>query len=422
MHVIKKAVAVVTLSLATSSTFAACYIQSVQPRTFLTRGFTTHTAAIQSSLASMDVAVKAAMEYQTGNVIAAVDVMTAQKAMTGKQLSSAVKNNTQIQAQAMQEINRSKRVKEALRTYGVQGAGYKACEVHNKRVDINAAIESVELAVPEMSKSEVTARSGKYASRKEAMATRLALHNKYYCTADQAATGLCTTEGSRAGKSLSAQTLFEPSAYQSQAYRDKSALINNMVGLPDDPVPKSLANSVQGQAYSDLKRRKDAIKSTAIASLKSIQAQWSSVPSLEPHDDGNGNLTANNIGNTERQQLANPAAADDPNAPKPLMVQVKADVNRYLGGGEEYKEWSKTLAGLEEKGLLTELVKMKSVGLVIKAEKYKQYSRMEAMLASVVAAQVANTGLEGNVEQQRQIALRSTIKDRILANQAKNGN
>src|SRR5699024_9529366 len=117
MHVIKKTVAVVTLSLVASSSYAACIIQSVQPTTFLTKGFTNHTATIQASLASMDVAVKAAMEYQTGNVIAAVDVLTAQKAMTGKQLSTAVKNNTQLQAQAMQEVNRTKRVKDALRTY-----------------------------------------------------------------------------------------------------------------------------------------------------------------------------------------------------------------------------------------------------------------------------------------------------------------
>lgn len=418
MHVIKKTVAVVTLSLVASSSYAACIIQSVQPTTFLTKGFTVHTATIQASLASMDVAVKAAMEFQTGNIIAAVDVMTAQKALTGKQLSTAVKNNSQVQAQAMQEVNRTKRVKDALKVYGVQGAGYKACEVHDKRVDINVATESVDVAVPEMVKSEVTARPGKYTSRKDAMATRLALHNKYYCTADQAATGLCGAEGERAGKSLAAQTLFEPSSYQSQAYRDKSALINNMVGLPDDPVPKALANSVQGQAYSDLKRRKDAIKSTAIASLKSIQAQWSTVPSIEPEDKGNTNLSASTVGNTEKQQLANAAPADDPNAPKPLAVQIKADVDRYLGGGEEYKEWSKTLAGLEEKGVLTELVKNKALRLYMQAEKYKQYSRMEAMLASNVAAMTVNTGLEGNVEQQRQIAVRSNIKDKILAKQA----
>ena len=419
MHVIKKAVTALTLSLVASSSFAACYIQTAQPRIYLTKGFATHTATIQSSLASMDLAVKAAMEYQTGNVIAAVDVMTAQKALTGKQLSTAVKNNTQVQAQALQEINRSKRIKEAMRTYGAQGAGYKACQVHDQRVEINAATESVEVAVPEMVKSEVTARPGKYASRKDAMATRLALHNKYYCTADQAATGLCAKEGARAGKSLSAQTLFEPSSYQTQAYRDKSAFINNMVGLPDDPVPKALANSVQGQAYSDLKRRKDAIKSTAIASLKSIQAQWSTVPALEPEDKANRNLNANNIGNTESQQLANDAPANDPNAPQPLFVQLKNDASRYLGGGEEYKEWSKTLAALEEKGLLTELVKVKALRLKAQAEKNKQYTRIEAMLAANVAAQITNTGLESNVEQQRQIAVRTNIKDRILANQAR---
>ena len=56
--------------------------------------------------------------------------------------------------------------------------------------------------------------------------------------------------------------------------------------------------------------------------------------------------------------------------------------------------------------------------MYMQAEKYKQYSRMEAMLASNVAAITVNTGLESNVEQQRQIAVRANIKDRILAKQA----
>lgn len=405
------AVCVVAFSSQASAAF--CPVDTYTPIQHTTSKVTKHTADVIKRLKGMDLALNASVDNQTKAIVEAIDILSTQKALSSRQLATAVKNNTHVQAQAIQEVNRTKRMKKAARQYGKQGAGYKACAVLEGRAKISTATKSTELAVPDMVASEITARSGSYSSSKDAAAVRLALHDKYYCTSSQAASGLCTSEAPYAGQSLQAATLFEPSGWQDQGYQAKSAFINNMVGLPDDPVPQRIANSIQAQSYSDLKRRKDAIKSAAIVSLKSIQAQTSSVPSIEPEDAGNGTITAATKGVTERQQLDNNPPPTDPNAPDPLMIQIKTDVNRYLGGGAEHQEWAKTVAGLDEKGVLTELVKIKAGQNYMQAEKYKQYARMEAMLASVVAAQMVNSGLEGAVEEQRQVALRSNIKDTI---------
>ena len=96
------------------------------------------------------------------------------------------------------------------------------------------------------------------------------------------------------------------------------------------------------------------------------------------------------------------------------MEQVKHDVSRYLGGGKEYEDWSKTLVGQEEKGVLTEVVKVKALRLYMQVQQYKQLQRMEAMLAANVAATTENSGMAGRVEAQRQIAVRQTISDNLV--------
>lgn len=392
---------------------AACYIDRYAPAQFSKPILSAHTEAVMASLQGMDLAVSAAMNAQAKSIAGAVDILSQQKAASTKQFATAMKNNSHLEAQAIQEIARNKRLKKAIRDYSPASMGYKACEVSAKREVISQATKDTDAAIPVMTNREVTARPGSYGSRKDAAATRLALHEKLYCTSGQVASGLCNSEGSEAGKSLMAETLFKPSGKDTQDYANKSAFINNMVGLPDDPVPTAVAASSEAQAYSDLKRRKDAIKSTAITSLKAIQAMTSSMDGEEPVDKAtNGTNTA--AASTEKGQLNTESPKTNKVNKAPLSTQIKDDVSRYLGGGKEYEEWSKSLASAEEKGILTELVKNKALSLYIQAEKYKQYSRMEAMLAANVAAATINNGMERNVETSRQVALREHMQDTIF--------
>ena len=428
-----KYMTVTLIGLVSTSVFASCPIDVTQPYIVVNRNESIHTQAVKGQLDAMDLALNTAMNTQAKLIAEAITVWSAQKGVSAQQQSTAIKNNTQVEAQAMQEISRNTRMKKVLRDYGNQSMGYKPCETSKERAILVINTKNTQESVPQMIKREVTAAPGVYSPKIQAMATRLALHDKMYCTSSQAMSGFCSKEAPRAGKSLMAETLFTPSGVNTQEYQDKSAFINNMVGLPDDPISKAAATTVEGQSYADLKRRKDAIKSTAINSLKSIQAQWSIVGDEEKHSEGG--QSSNTAGlSSEKQQLAASDAQKPKNTaasaiavnassstagsvvkkdttPQPMMIQLKREVDRYLGGGSEYAEWSKNLASQEEKGVLTEILKVKALRLYMQAEQYKQLSRMEAMLAANVAAQTENTGMSGRVEVQRQIALRNAIQN-----------
>ena len=449
------------LTISASNAMAACnYVDYTLParlQTMFAQADLKMDNNIRSNFAYMDNELNKAQQESVDKITAAVFVLSNQKAVGTSQINTALKDNTQVQASAMQAINQTKRFQQVIKDYGAQGMGYDVCGVSVKRESIADATKATQEAIEGMVNSEITARAGKYANSKEAMATRLALHNKYYCTEGQSKAGLCQGSGERAGKSLSASTLFVESDYLSAEYNDKSALINNMVGLPDDPVPVNQVASAAGQSYSDLKRRKDAIKSTAMTSLKSIQAEWSAIPSQETAESKENPppATTANV-KTETQQLAKeapktegvvepspqkgkdgkpntapvtgkdpagtpvtpladtPATTPEEKRTQSLMAQVKADVARYLGGGAEHEEWSKTLVGQEEKGLLTEVLKVKALRLYLQTQEFKQLQRMEAMFAANVAATTENSGMSGRIEQQRQVAVRHAIRDNVV--------
>lgn len=461
------------VTVSASNAMAACVYVDWRLPSFLQGQFASADLKmdnnIRTNFAYMDSEINKASQESVDKITAAVFVLSNQKAVGTSQINTALKDNTQVQASAMQAINQSKRYQQVLKDYGAQGQGYDACGVSIKRESIADATKATQEAIEGMVNTEITARAGKYGDSKKAMATRLALHKKYYCTEGQAKAGLCQAVGERGGNSLSASTMFVESDYLSAEYNDKSALINNMVGLPDDPVPESQVTTATGQSYSDMKRRKDAIKSTAMTSLKAIQAEWSAVPSAESHSEPPPSAVAGV--KTEKEQLAKeapktegvvapapqkgttpigdmggvkakaatapvtgetnpagtppagtpvtpptdtPAATPEEKRAQSLMAQVKADVARYLGGGQEYEEWSKVLVGQEEKGLLTEVLKVKALRLYLQTQEFKQLQRMEAMFAANVAATTENSGMSGRVEAQRQVAVRHAIRDNIV--------
>lgn len=416
----------------------ACPIDMATPPIYVANATSVHTNILSKQIDAANLAMNVALAAQTKAIAEAITVWTAQKGVSAQQEATAIKNNTQVEATAIQAISTNERIKEALRNYGDRSVGYKPCNVSKNRTDIMIATQNTEQNVPMMIKTEVTAAPGTYSPKLQAMATRLALHEKKYCTASQVASGLCTVEGEYAGASLMAQTLFKPTTKDSEDYQAQSAFINNMVGLPDDPLPKNTANSALGQSYGDKKRHKDALISTAINSLKSIQASWSVSSDPEDQSSPSGapvttekqqvqNKTA--TPNTAKSMVASLGSATSSTAsatasstagssksdePQPVMVQLKGEVDRYLGGGKEYQDWSKSLAGMEEKGVLTELLKIKALRLYMQTEQYKHLSRLEAMLAANVSMQMENGGLNGRVEMQRQLALRSAMRDKMV--------
>lgn len=411
---------------AMQSAQAFCYIDhnpSVIDTT-LKPSFEMVRKGVDSSMKALDKQVEKALGQQTDAITAALTVLAKQKAMTATQVTKAYEENTKIEIAAREAAESAEKQKEILEEYGPTGQGHDDCGVHVKRSEIIKQEKRAKIAVGEMVRTEITARPGRYANRAEQMATRLALHDQLYCTEDQAKSGLCTKAGPRAGKSLMASTMFEPGEYGSDNYEDKSAFINNIMGLADEPLTASQAKTIAGQSYADNKRRTDAIKSTAGTYLKSLQAYWSGTADDPAHTQGqpakNTQSEARQLqdsknagGSSSNPEKAKTADSAEQQSGKEtntsLAKRLKEDVDRYFGGGEEYKKWSQTLVGANERGVMREILQIKALRLKLAAQEFEELSQQEAMLAAYASAVLANSGLEGKIQAQRDQLLRSTI-------------
>ncbi len=201
-----------------------------------------------------------------------------------------------------------------------------------------------------------------------------------------------------------------------------------MVGLAHDPIPEEQINTVMGQSYADTKRRVDSVKSTAITYLKGLQAQWSGTEGGDNPDAAKADSkTEKGTNASEERQLEASAKGDKtgsgnqktedakPAEVKSLEEMLKKDVDKYFGGGEDYKLWSQALVGLNERGVMKEILQVKALRLKLAADEFEQLSQQEAMLAAYTSAVLANSGLESTISKQREQLLRSNMKSVVVS-------
>jgi hypothetical protein len=77
------------------------------------------------------------------------------------------------------------------------------------------------------------------------------------------------------------------------------------------------------------------------------------------------------------------------------------EVKRYSGNSDDYTAWTKSLASQNERGVLVEVLKVKSLDLAQKARIYKQYETIEAQLASLTAMQAQASVKQSEVDSVR---------------------
>jgi len=316
----------------------------------------TITAAIQS----MDASLSLQLQYQSERLISAIAVLTKQKAIAANQISDGLRNTNQTMSVSLSALSTADRVKQARFDYGGEfGQGYSPCYVFRTRQGITNSEADQQGAAVAAVRSQVLAAPGRFANPVTAEKDMLEQHNKLFCTQDQANSGLCPSVGSLPGASLSVGTLFKPTDNSEDLTVAKLAFINNLAGLPDGEVPKGGSTSEAAASYQQAKIQKDAIRSSALASLKQIQIETTGG---ETGDHSDGDL--------------------------PLSQQYANEVKRYAGNTDEYRDWSRVLAGQNERGLMVELLKVKALDLSIQERQYRQWERMEAQLASLAAAKL----------------------------------
>jgi len=348
------------LTIAMTSTVSYAFLCPPQyQETLVAPMFTSATTALNQAISAVDAALSAEMEMYSQRMTSAVAVLTKQKAITANQIADASKNAAQTTASALNVLAQTERVKEARFEYGGEfGQGYQPCVVYSGR-NLIANRESQlgeERRVRMM--SEIVAAPGRYVDPVAARTQLARDHRDNFCTPAQVASGMCAQPGAMAGASLTAATLFEPMMEGDPAYRAKVAFVNNVAGLPDAPVPAQAAKSPAATAYALAKAQKDALVSPALASFKEVQLDYTGVNLTEGGSD------------------------------IPLATRLDREVKRYLGNTEEYTTWSKVMAGQNPRGLMVEMLKVKSLDLLLLEKQYRQYERMEANLATLVAGEL----------------------------------
>lgn len=322
--------------------------------------FTWASTTLSSTIQEMDAALSAQLKFQSERLTSAIAVLTKQKAVSANQISDGIRNTNQNIAVGLNALSQADRVKKARFEFGGDfGQGYSPCYVFQARIGISRAESDMAGATAHALRTEVQAAPGRFANPVSAQKEILDQHNKLFCTKDQAESGLCAAEGDLPGASLNVASLFKATAEEEDLTEAKRAFINNMAGLPDGEVPRGGGSTQVAASYQLAKIQKDAVRSAALASLKQIQIETTSG---EPGEHGAGDL--------------------------PLSKQYENETKRYAGNSEEYKTWSRVMAAQNDRGVLVELLKIKALDLSMQERQFRQWERMEAQLASAVAAKL----------------------------------
>lgn len=306
-------------------------------------------------------------------VMSALKVVTKQEAMSEHQASDTSRKAAQQQANAhLAQIKTKDMIKANLDYNSVTGQGHQTCAVMQKNgtvqrkfEDINAKAEDVVLKL-DNSPGKLSESVGK------ALDQRVELHNKYFCSEQEAEAGLCSV-GKLPGadtNSLSLSTPAKPGSVEEQA---QLAYMQNVLGTPDPLLPKSAGQSEAGQEFLYQKVRKDALLAFPAYSLAAIKE-------------------------------ANTIDSETNKTPNQLLTER---VNAYFGGPEAL-EWAKTLSRQQPRGLMVESLKVNGIQTWLKFQHLQQTQRINGNLASLVIA--ANNQNSESVQNKYLESLSSDIR------------
>jgi len=298
-------------------------------------------------------------------VMSALKVLTAQ--INGSSNISVQANLSAKQASAnvAADIFTYKAMSQTMLDFDpVTGQGYNPCVEQDRSKQFAVALGEADTDMQEKVIREIDASPGSFVKDRGAVVNqRLQAAKSLYCTADEAAAGLCSTPGSMAGKDVDASNFFASAPGGSPQSAAKSALLNNMFGLPYTALSKETAQTPAGIAFLDQKRTDDATASVAQAGLKSLQS-WTESRSSGSQDAGtSGNQS--------------------------VLDALRTKVETYSGGGD-YDAWAQSQATQSERGLMVELAKMMALDLGMEYSEYQLAEQEEAIVAARLALRAKN--------------------------------
>lgn len=335
------------------------------------------TTAVTTSIAAFGASFSTEMQTKFEQIISAVAVATKQEALSANVVTDGTREASAQLVNAVRVQRESDQVSKALLEFNpVTGQGFDPCGTNAKNKTLDMAFNGLsEQARISMSSNDV-APGRLVSSIEDAMQLRLKEHRQKFCTANEAAAGLCT-ESEIPGGDTNAALLFEPVNPNTLKDEARRAYIQNVLGEPDRALSKAAGGTPAGEAYLLAVNQKQSLLSVPAYSLAMIKAA-----------------------NTRSEGLS----GKSPNE------VLRLRVNQYFGG-KEAEAWSGSMARQAQRGLLVETLKMQGLEVWLHHKQYEQNQRLEANLAALVLA--TSDRLKTDVESQYHKVLRDSATQAV---------
>lgn len=300
----------------------------------------TLAGSIVGSISAATGTITAADNAQTQELLGTIKVLTEQ-VNTSAQNSDSTNMQAEQAAAAFQTDLATKEVVDKI-VQDFQSQGYNPCAQATATKAMAAAEASATAAVPERVATEIQGGGGKYADLGTVLKHREQQHEALFCTQAEVNAGLCSSLGAVPGGDSNASLLFSSDASPNMVAA-KNATINNIIGLPDQPLPAGAAKTADGQAYILAKKQKDAFLAFPAYSLKAIQTDSEDFDSFMSERVG--------------QYFGTPAAT----------------------------QWAQDQASESERGVVVDMVKIEGLLLKLHERTLKESLRAEADQAADLA-------------------------------------
>lgn len=268
-------------------------------------------------------------------LVTATKVATAQVSASGDKTVGTEQASQQAYADHMKELTLSEVADEIVMKAISQGTD--PCGTMAKDQAIHAAEQQLPTKVDA---TYAQVQANKFSGTASAIAARDAQHRSKFCTQDEVDAGICASLGSMPGGSVNTNLLYSNKT-DSLSQEAKLAVINNIVGLPDDAPPQNASSSPAVDAYVLAKKQKDAFTGFAAHSLVTIKEENENVLPL-----------------------------------------LKERSDMYFGDPAKSQAWAQSLAGQDPVGVMRDLLQIQSLQIKNAQMRLQQGMRMETNLAS----------------------------------------
>lgn len=334
-----------------SSAQAAWCPTPVVPDYAWTSGHDATTASLNAAFDVNKNAILAQMTVAFQRLMSAVRVDVSQQSIDGQRISQAIRKSDEALASTLTQTDINRQITKAHADFGPDGQSVNACETAELMERVSSAMSVYKTAAREYTTADrVASAPGSVVSPQDAIANAITRHRAKFCTASEARAGLCPSAGTEPGADVNVTSILSASASEEA----KDAFVNNLVGLPlPKPTPEESSTPAGSLMMIDAMRG-EAIRSPALVSVAAVRAMNAS---------GGG------------------ADSDDAsvNASLDALMEV-------YGGGSGYDDWYTELGTKNERGLMQELNKLRSISIKLRTFRSESNARVAATMAAILAA------------------------------------